>query len=88
MTKLTKEYLRPVFKTSREKLKNFFNQNHEWSKYLGREIDFSTFEVLKAEFSAWKKANKKKIPGRPKGSKDSYKRQSRKGLKLGRPPKK
>jgi hypothetical protein len=73
MTKLTKEYLRFIFKTSREKLNSFFDQNDQWSKYLGREIDFTTFEILKAEFTAWKKTNDKKT-GRKIGSKDTYKR--------------
>jgi hypothetical protein len=73
MTKLTNEYLRPVFKTSRQKLKDFFEQNDQWSKYLGKEIDFTTFEVLRSEFLDWKKANDKKS-GRKIGTKDSYKR--------------
>ena len=80
MTKLTKEHLRPVFKTSREKLKTFFDQNNQWSKYLGKEIDFTTFEILKAEFLEWKKKNDKKT-GRKIGSKDSYKRTVIRGFK-------
>jgi hypothetical protein len=88
MTKLSKEYLRPEFKTSREKLKDFFDQSKYWSGFLGKEIDFTTFEVLRSEFTTWRIANKKPLnAGRKKGSKDSYKRKAKEGVKLGRPKK-
>ena len=87
MNKLTKEKLKPAFKTSYAKLNNFFEQNTEWIKFLYNEIDFVIYESLRTEFLTWKKENDKKSTGRPKGIKEAKKRQVREGFKVGRPRK-
>ena len=70
MTKLTKEKLKPAFKTSHAKLRDFFEQHPGWARFLHQEVEFTTYEMLRAEFTEWQKLNIKKKTGRPTGSSD------------------